>query len=263
MKTANPMIRKMEAGATAIGIGTTLPAGAQVAMLAAKAGFDWAFIDLEHTLIGPEDVAIISNMMRAQDIAPVARIPKHALFDVARLLDSGACGIIRPHVETAEEARELVELCKYAPGGDRSWGGASPQLGYPQRPSPELMQAANRSTLAIIMIESGAGIDAIEEIAAVPGLDGVLIGCVDLSIDLGVMGQVDAPPMHAAIARIGRATKAAGKFFGMAGVAAPEALTRIPGIKVDFTLAGLDSRLLAATLEDRATVWRQALGGAG
>ncbi|MBW3097048.1 HpcH/HpaI aldolase family protein [Pseudohoeflea coraliihabitans] len=258
MTVDNPMIAKMRAGETAIGLGVTLPPAAQVPMFARQSGFDWAFIDLEHTLLSPETVATLAHLLALQQITPLARIPKNGLFDVARLLDSGVSGIIRPHVETSDEARELVQLCKYAPLGQRSWGGASPQLGYPQKPSGELMEAGNAATLAAVMIESARGIDAIDDIVGVHGLDAVLIGCVDLSIDLGVMGRSDAPQMVDAIARIGCATRAAGKYFGLAGASSPAVLTRDPEGPVDFALVGMDYRILAAALGARAAQWRAA-----
>lgn len=253
----NMMIKTMQAGGMAIGLGATMPPSAQVPMLASNAGYDWAFIDLEHTLISPENVGVLANMMRVQNVTPLARIPKAALFDIARLLDSGVQGIIRPHVDEADEARQLVEMCKYAPRGTRSWGGASPQLRYPQKPSRQLMDEGNQSTLAIAMIESAKGIENIDAIVKVPGLDGILIGCVDLSIELGVIGTHDAPAMVEALERIGRASNEAGIYFGLGGIPSPTILLDHPGLIVDFVLAGMDSRILASALQDRLQVWRQ------
>jgi len=257
MRIENRMVGKMRAGQIAIGLGATLPPSTQVPVFAGRAGFDWAFIDLEHTLISPEHVGLLATTFSMQGITPLARIPKPALFDIARLLDSGVEGIILPHVETAQQAGRLVEMCKYAPTGQRSWGGASPQLGFPQKPSPQLMAEANAATLAIVMIESAVSMENIEAIAKVPGLDGVLIGCVDLSCDLGVMGRPDAPEMVATINTIGRAANAAGKYFGLAGASTPAVLTGHSEIRVDFALAGMDYRILVTALDERAGLWRR------
>nr|WP_306266200.1 aldolase/citrate lyase family protein [Pararhizobium sp. IMCC3301] len=257
MSIDNIMIRTMQSGKTAIGLAASMPASAQVPMLASKAGFDWAFIDLEHTLISPQDVDLLANMLRVLDVTPLARIPNAALFDIARLLDSGVQGIIRPHVETAEQARQLVDMCKYAPVGARSWGGASPQLGHPQKPTRQLMDEANRTTLAIVMIESANGIENIDAIANVPGLDGILVGCIDLSVDLDVIGEPKAPAMVEALEKIGRAVNSAGLYFGLGGIPSPEVLLDHPGLTVDFVLAGMDCRILASALEDRMDLWRR------
>ncbi|MEF2548455.1 aldolase/citrate lyase family protein [Aurantimonas sp. E1-2-R+4] len=124
-------------------------------------------------------------------------------------------------MEGEDEARQPVEMCKYPPLGARSWGGASPQLGYPQSPSRKLMNEGNRRTPAIAMIESAKGIENIDAIVKVPGLDGILIGCVDLSVDLDVIGNPEAPTMVEALDIIGRAVDAAELYFGLGGIHRP------------------------------------------
>jgi len=256
----NHMIGRMQARATALGIGLTMPPEAQVAMFAARAGFDWAFIDLEHTLISPESVATNCAMLRAVGVTPVARIPKAAGGEIARLLDGGAQGIVLPHVDTADEARDFVDQCKYSPAGHRSWGGASPQLGYPTQPSAELLAAGNERTLAIIMIESAQGVENIGAIARTPGLDGILVGNVDLSVDLGEVGHPGGPKTSEAIRAVGRSVNAAGKYFGLAGAPSAAAISALDGVTVNFALAGMDYRLLAAALGNRAAEWREVIG---
>lgn len=134
----------------------------------------------------------------------------------------------RKVLEGEDEARQLVEMCKYPPLGAGSWGGASPQLGYPQSPSRKLMDEGNRKTLAIAMIESAKGIENIDAFVKVPGLDGILIGCVDLSVDLDVIGNPEAPAMVQALETIGRAVDAAGLYFGLGGIPSPAVLSDHP-----------------------------------
>ncbi|MSU90761.1 hypothetical protein GE300_14250 [Rhodobacteraceae bacterium 2CG4] len=258
----NRMLARMQEGQTALGLGATMPPASHMPVFVARAGFDWAFLDLEHALISPENLGLLCTMLRLQGVTPLVRIASGSLDRVASLLDSGAQGIILPHVETAREAQDLVALCKYAPTGRRSWGGASPQLGYPQKPSAELMSAADATTLAIVMCESRSGVDNIDQIAAVPGLDGVLIGNVDLSLDLGETGAPDGPATTEAILHVGRAVNAAGRHFGIAGAPSPERIRALQGLRIDFLLAGMDHRIFAAALEARAETWRSALGSA-
>ena len=252
----NHMILKMQSGAMALGLGATLPPETQVASLVARAGFDWCFLDLEHCYLSPASVVANCAALRSLGVTPVVRIPKAMGGDISRLLDSGAQGIILPHVETAEEAGDFVAQCKFAPLGHRSWGGASPQLGYPSGPSRELMEVGNARTLAVVMIESAEGVDNVEEIARCPGLDAVLVGNVDLSLDLGEAGRLERPKTWEAITRIGQASNAAGKFFGLAGVPSADAVSALSDVQVDFALAGIDYRLLAAAFVTRAAEWR-------
>jgi 2-keto-3-deoxy-L-rhamnonate aldolase RhmA len=251
----NHMILKMRSGRMALGIGVTMPPETQVAGLGARAGFDWAFIDLEHCYLSPASVIANCAVLRAAGVTPLVRIPKSLDGDIGRLLDSGAQGIILPHVETVEEAQDFVTRCKFAPLGRRSWGGASPQLGYPTGPRPELMVTGNDRTLSVVMIESAKGLACIEQIARLPGLDAVMIGNVDLSLDLGEIGRPDGPETRRAIARIGGVANAAGKFFGIAGLSSREAISVLGDIDVNFVLAGIDYRLLGAAFVARAAEW--------
>ncbi len=254
---ANTMIDKMRAGTTALGLGCVLPPESQVPAFAKRAGFDWAFIDLEHSLLSADSVAVSCAMFRSLQITPIVRVAKANTGDIARFLDSGAQGIILPHVDTAEEARDLAARCKYSPEGQRSWGGASPQLDYPARPTAELMQGANERTLVVAMIESAEAVENVESIAATPGLDGILVGNVDLSIDLGEVGKPGGPETARAIQKVGQATAAAGKFFGLAGVPSPASLTAFDGVTVNFAVAGMDYRILAAAPPAHAVKWRE------
>lgn len=255
MKTANTMAQKMRRKETAIGLGFGLPANPFTPRLARQNGIDWAFLDLEHSLMSASEVGMMVNYLSAIGVTPLVRLDKSAIPESSRYLDSGAQGVVMPHVDTAAEAAILAGHCKYPPVGRRSWGGVSPQLGFPVRPSAALIEEGIRETLAIAMIESRSGLENLDAIAGVRGLDGLLIGAVDLSIELGTPAEFESPEMRDAITSVARAARKAGIFFGLAGAPHPSVLENIPDVSADFLLVGMDHRMLAAEIAARAELW--------
>jgi 2-keto-3-deoxy-L-rhamnonate aldolase RhmA len=249
------MAQKMRRQQTVLGLGLGLPANPFTPRYAQQAGLDWAFLDLEHSLMSASEIGMMANYLSSVGVTPLVRLDKSAIAESSRYLDSGVQGIIMPHVDSADEAAQLVSFCKYAPVGRRSWGGASPQLGFPAKPTPQLIEEGTRETLAIAMVESRAALDRLEEIAATPGLDGLLVGAVDLSIELGVPAEIGSNTVRDAVVQVAEACRAAGIFFGMAGVPSPETVEAIPGLRPDFLLVGMDHRMLGANIVSRADAW--------
>lgn len=249
------MASRMEAGGVALGLGVGLVTAPSLPLVAAQAGYDWLFIDLEHSTLSIAAAAEIAVAADAVGVTPIVRLGKGSIHEASRLLDNGVQGIVMPHVDTAAEAAQLVALCKYAPVGTRSWGGPSPQLRFPQFPAAALMEEANDLTLAIAMVESAAGLEDAERIAATPGLDGIFVGAIDLSIDLGRAGDAAHPEVSAAVARVVAAARAAGIRVGLGGVFGAKAVAIYRAMAFDFILAGIDYRLLTAAIAERAAAW--------
>jgi 2-keto-3-deoxy-L-rhamnonate aldolase RhmA len=126
--------------------------------------------------------------------------------------------VVVPDLVTAEDARVAVMQCKFSPLGKRSNAGRYPQFSYGAVPAVEARSALNDNTLLIVMVESAAALENVEEIAAVPGVDVVHIGSSDLSADLGFPGQNTHPQVIAAIERVVAACRAHGKVPGMGGL---------------------------------------------
>ncbi|PTA66647.1 4-hydroxy-2-oxoheptanedioate aldolase [Deinococcus arcticus] len=199
-------------GDTLIGLWLAL-ADPYSAELCAGAGFDWVLIDGEHA---PNDVR--STLAALQAVAPY---PTHALVRppigsavlIKQLLDIGAQTLVVPMVDTAEQARDLVLATRYPPRGVRGVGAALARASRFGRDAAYL-QAADEGVCLIVQVESAAGLEALDEIAAVDGVDGVFIGPADLAASLGHLGHPGHPEVQAAIqqaaARIRRAGKAAG-----------------------------------------------------
>jgi staphyloferrin B biosynthesis citrate synthase len=151
-------------------------------------------------------------------VAPLARVKSLADSDTPILLDNGVSGIIFPDINTPEEARRAVEICRFPPLGRRSVGGNFPQFDGRAVPASVSVPALNASTVVVIMVETARGLENIEKIAAVPGVDVVHIGTNDLMTDLGKPGQLDDPAVGKALDRAIAACKAAGNYAGCGGI---------------------------------------------
>lgn len=184
-----------------------------VAEIMAKAGFDWLGIDLEHSDI---DLARAFALIQVVDLAgctPLVRLSSNDPVQAKRMMDAGARGIIVPSVRSAAEARIAVEAVKYPPEGLRSVG-ISRAHGHGSR-FDEYVQEIGDSSVVIAMIEQREGVDRVEEILDVEGVDSVLIGPYDLSASYGVIGELDHPLVQAGMRRVVATATAKGKAAGI------------------------------------------------
>jgi 2-keto-3-deoxy-L-rhamnonate aldolase RhmA len=186
-----------------------------IAMIAASCGFDALYIDLEHNPTSLETAAAICVAAIGLGITPIARV---FLQDAARILDCGAQGVMVPHVNTAAEARAIVDACRFAPLGHRSAAGTLPSLGYAALSQPEICRTLNQETLLMAMIETPAAVANAHEIAAVEGIDALHIGSTDLSTEMGIPGDYQHQRMRQAFETVASAAKAHGKAMGVGGV---------------------------------------------
>src|SRR5438477_5612932 len=156
---------------------------------AGQSGFDWLFLDMEHGVMSLEACAQISTAALDAGIAPIARVPNGEYAIATRALDNGALGIVMPHVDTAAEAKEVVNRLKYPPVAHRSMGGIGPHYGLRSVSTGEAAQALNAANLTVVMLETPTAIANADEIAAVPGVDVLLIGSNDLCAEMGIPGD--------------------------------------------------------------------------
>jgi len=198
---------RWQRGDVTLGAWCMIPSSLTAEILA-KGGFDWVLVDMQH---GCMDYQTAVEMIRAIDLAgitPVVRVPWNEPGIVGRMLDAGAMGIVAPMIQGVEEARRLVEACLYPPAGRRSLGpvrvGARDGMGY--------VPSANARVCVIPMIETVEALAAVEDIAAVPGVDALFVGPFDLSFSLGLPpGDNDGRPLFDdAIARVNAAARAQG-----------------------------------------------------
>jgi 2-keto-3-deoxy-L-rhamnonate aldolase RhmA len=198
----NPVKRALADGKAVFGSEISRLRSPEVARLYAAAGFDFAFIDMEHSAFGLETVADIIAMSRIAGIVPIVRVPQAEYAFVARVLDQGAQGIIVPRVNDPQTVRDIVSWMRYPPAGIRGFADTAAQTDHRRLPADEIIEANNNETLCVIQIERRQALENLDEMLAVPGVDVACMGCMDLSIDLGVPGQIDHPTMVAAIQRV-------------------------------------------------------------
>lgn len=196
----NQVKRALERGEAVIGTMALEAKSPGFAQICAAAGFDFLFIDAEHGTYSLAETEAMIQMCRQVGVVPLVRVPDLAYHLIAQVLDAGAMGVMVPRVETAEQVRAMVSYARYPPLGVRgSGGGARTEYGLAGGSAAELVERLNNETLLIAQIERKAAIESIEAIAGVPGLDVCLVGPVDLSISLGVPGEMDHPLVQGAI----------------------------------------------------------------
>ncbi len=248
--------RRLQEGKLAIGLGLRQARTVDIAQIARTAGFDWLFIDCEHSSLGVDTAAQIAAASLAVGITPLVRVPGYEHYHATRMLDNGAQGIVVPHVETAEHAHRIAQYCRFPPAGHRSMGGGLQQSGFAPMPVAELSKGVNDQTLVVVMIESPLGVENCEAIAAVPGVDVLLIGTTDLSFEMGIPGQLADPRIEDAYRRVIAACRRHGKHPGMGGIYTPDLMQRYIDMGARFIVSGSDFSLLMQAATARASLVR-------
>lgn len=229
----------------------------QVALVAQAAGFDALYVDLEHSTATTADAAQVCSLATALGVTPLVRIGSLDDDAGAKLLDAGCQGVIAPQVETADDARRLVDRSLLRPLGRRSAAVAPPLVDVDSGIAPaRLAERRNAATLLCAMVESPEAVARAGEIAGVPGVDLLLVGSQDLTAALGVPGEVDHPAVDDAYRRVAAACAAAGAAFGVAGVQDPAVLARCVRLGARFLTAGSDVDLLRAAARHRISTLR-------
>lgn len=235
---------RLQRGELAIGIGLRQARTVDIAKIMKTAGFDWLFIDQEHGALGLDDAAEISCAAQDAGITPIVRVPGFEHYHAAKALDGGAQGIVVPHVDTANVAAAMVQNCRYPPLGKRSVVGSLPQLDFASVPLGQAAEAVNASTLLVLMIETAEAVTNAAAIAAVPGVDVLLVGANDLSMELGIPGELDHPKMVEALENVVAACHAAGIYPGLGGVYQQDMIARYIDMGFRMILAGSDLSLM-------------------
>ncbi len=163
------------------------------------AGWDYALIDSEHAGFGGETVTNLLQVSSAIGFPTLVRVPETQRSLLSRPLDAGALGLMIPRVESKEQAEAIVRYTKYPPIGDRGVVLGTAHTGYQMVDGKQFLRQANRELLLIMQIETRAGLEHMDEILSVEGLDVALIGPYDLSTSLGIPGDVNHPRMQRAI----------------------------------------------------------------
>jgi 4-hydroxy-2-oxoheptanedioate aldolase len=255
----NPARERLERGEVSLGLGIRLSRSVDIAKILKSSGYDWLFLDLEHGTMSLDTAAQISVAALDTGIAPIVRVPAMQHVMATRALDGGALGIVMPHVDTAKEAREIVDHLKYPPVGHRSVAGAQPQFDYKAMKIGELTTALNAASLTVCMVETPRAIANVDAIAAVPGVDVVLVGTNDLAAEMGIPGDFANAKIAAAYKKVIAACRKHKKFPGMGGVYSDELMKRYVGMGMRMILSGGDVGMLMQAAAQRATFLRDCL----
>ena len=255
----NPARERLIKGEISIGVGLRLARGAEIGRIMQSCGWDWLFIDLEHGSTSLDTAAQISVAALDAGIAPIVRVPHGQLDMATRALDGGAWGVVMPHVDTPAEAAEIVARVKYPPQGHRSVMGALPQFGYRGLGVGESAKIVNAEMLVTVMIETPRALENAPAIAAMPGVDVLLIGTNDLAMEMGIPGQFAHPNIVSAYERVIAVCRQAGKWPGMGGCYVDDLLRRYIGMGMRMILGGNDLPFLMSAAADRAKLLRNCL----
>ena len=209
--------KRLEADDIVYGLFCSTPAALSVEIIAA-AGYDFVVIDLEHTLISSGQLAAMLLAARANSIAALVRVASP--HQILQVLDAGAEGVVFPHIRSVQEARDAVRLCHFAPLGERGLN-ATLHTRYGRDDLAGFTSTARECTLVVAMIEDREGMENVNEIAAVEGVDVLLAGAADLSQSLGLPWQTSHPDVREAVSLVRAAAEHHNKMFC--------ALPRIPG----------------------------------
>jgi 2-keto-3-deoxy-L-rhamnonate aldolase RhmA len=254
--------RKLRQGEVALGFGLHHLRSSAAPLLAAAGQHDYLFMDMEHGAFTVQEATQICIAALATGIAPIVRVCAGALDEATRLLDNGALGIVVPHVDTGEQAQRIADAFHYPPAGHRSWGGPPPIYGYLPPHVSEAQKAINDEILTVVMIESPEAVKNADAIAAVDGIDVLLIGSFDLTSELGIPGQMGHEKLINAYQTVSDACSRHGKALGMGGINDDENARRYMGMGARFITSGNDHSFIVSGSIERAKFFRDLAGEA-
>jgi 2-keto-3-deoxy-L-rhamnonate aldolase RhmA len=238
---------KFAAGELVLCMNLRLARSVDIAMVAKAGGYDALYVDMQHAPYSIETTATICTAALGIGIAPLVRVPSHDGQWMSRVLDGGAQGVIVPDVGTPMQAEAIVRACRFPPLGARSVMGLGPALGYRAVPLAELNPLLNAETAVIVMLETAEGIDNADAIAAVEGIDCLLIGSGDLTTDYGIPGEVEHPRLREAYQRVAEACRKHGRILGVGGIRHNVELQgELVRLGARFVIAGTDTNYVLA-----------------
>ena len=210
MKIANAVKDAAATGRRVRGIHMTFAAPSVIEVLAVVE-LDFVYIDGEHGCFDWRDIEAACLAAERHQLTPIARIPDASSATITRFLDRGVRGLVAPHIESLDAARNVIESMYFAPMGQRSFGAGRPEYGQRIESKAAYMQACNAAISLCLMIESRAGLQIAGDLAALPGVDYLSFGMMDLAQSLGHAGDPKHADVAAAVTDASRRIRAAGK----------------------------------------------------
>ncbi len=191
----NKVKRALSRGEVQIGTWVTALRTPQIAQMVATAGFDFMYIDMEHSSFSIETVGDLCYAALAADLVPIVRPPAKDPHLLSRPLDNGAMGLLIPHTDTREEVEAVIQAVRFPPLGERGMNLVGVHTKFAKPNGDEYLRSTHDETLILVQIESDRGIENLDQILSVDGVDGAVIGRADFSTTLGIPGQTNHPEL--------------------------------------------------------------------
>jgi 2-keto-3-deoxy-L-rhamnonate aldolase RhmA len=239
----NRLKRALQAGSMQFGTFVT-SSDPQIVEAIGYAGCDFVILDMEHTAIDYGHLPALCAAAENAGMTPLVRVGACEPNPILRVLDSGAFGVIAPHVRRKEDAAALVAACRYPPLGIRGVNGGTRAAGYGQANFVEHARQSNEEILTIALIEDVEAVEAIEAIVRVPGLDIVFPGAGDLSASLGLLGQAQHPTVQEQVHRVVHAVQAHPTVHLAYHIMDPQQIIRCRDMGVQLIVFSQDSRMV-------------------
>lgn len=211
----NRMKEKLRSGGTVFGCAVAGTAYPEIPHAYAQAGLDFLLIENEHFPMSLESDQQLIRACRAADIPCIVRVPDAEYHLIARTLDAGADGVIVPRVGNPRQAADVASWVKFPPQGRRGFGAGPLLYDYESVPLADAVKHFNENTVVIVQAETLPAMEAIEQMAAVEGLDAIMIGPADLSISLGIPGEFRAAKFVEQVERVAKACAQTGIASGI------------------------------------------------
>lgn len=224
--------------------------GNEIPMMCKMASIHALFIDMEHSALDLHTVGQLILACNYAGVSPVVRSPSKAHWHISRILDAGAAAVVIPHVETIQEVKDIVRHAKFAPLGARGCTNNQAVMNFQHVPTLTQNAILNEQTMVIPMIETPGAVDIADEILAVEGVDGVLVGSNDLCTGLGIPGKYDSELYQNAVTRVINTANKAGKPVGIGGVGSRlDILEKWFDMGATWSLSGQDASMLQTGLK--------------
>ncbi|RTE81593.1 hypothetical protein BHE90_003918 [Fusarium euwallaceae] len=226
----------------------------EIAGMAKTAGYDGILIDMEHSSFDLETTSQLCIAGLYAGISPIVRAPSKDPFFVSRILDGGALGVIVPHIRSVQDAKDVVDAAKFQPLGHRSSTNGLPHHQFCSIPAKISNPITNAATLVIPMIETLEALELVEEIAALEGVDSLLIGTNDLTAEMGIPGDYENPRVTEAYERTIAACNKHGKWVGVGGLHARlDLVEKFCKMGARWVMAATDAPLLLGAASKRGS----------
>ncbi|TXC06147.1 hypothetical protein FocTR4_00009535 [Fusarium oxysporum f. sp. cubense] len=250
----HPMREKLLRDEVAYTMSIKLVKSIEIAGMAKTAGYDGILVDMEHSSFDLETTNQLCVAALYAGISPIVRAPSKDPFFVSRILDGGALGIIVPHIRSVQDAQDVVNAAKFQPVGHRSSTNGLPHHQFRSIPAKVSSPVTNAATMVIPMIETLEALELVDEIAALPGVDSLLIGTNDLTAEMGIPGDYENPRVTEAYERTIAACKKHGKWLGVGGLHARlDLVEKFCKMGARWVMAATDGPLLLGAATKRGT----------